>query len=74
MAIKKKSNRKQVIDLTGPNGNAFYLIGLANNLGKQLGFDPQKRGEINAEMMAGDYEELIQAFDKYFGEFVDLER
>ena len=59
------------IDLTGPDGNAFYLIGTAKNLAKQLGLDGKA---IQAEMMAGDYENLINVFDKHFGEFVTLYR
>ena len=57
------------IDLTGPNGNAFYLIGTAKNLAKQLGLDGKA---IQTEMMQGDYENLLKVFDKHFGEFVTL--
>jgi hypothetical protein len=74
MIRKKKENREIVIDLTGPQGNAFVLLGMANDFGKQLGWDPKKRGDINAEMMAGDYENLLQVFDREFGSFVILER
>ncbi len=59
------------IDLTGPQGNAFFLIGTANNLAKQLGLDTKK---IQLEMMGGDYENLVKTFDKYFGKFVILYR
>ena len=60
-----------VIDLTGPDGNAFVLLGKATNLAKQLKFDAKK---ITTEMMNGDYEELLEVFDKYFGDYVILER
>jgi hypothetical protein len=70
--IKKKNESFGIeIDLTGPNGNAFYLIGAANNLAKQLGLDGKA---IQAEMMAGDYENLVKVFDKNFGHFVTLYR
>jgi len=59
------------IDLTGPDGNAFVLIATASRLAKQLGLDGKK---IQAEMMGGDYENLIKVFDKHFGEFVTLYR
>ena len=59
------------IDLTGPNGNAFYLIGTAKNLAKQLGLDGKK---IQVEMMSGDYENLIKVFDNYFGDYIILYR
>ena len=60
-----------VIDLTGPDGNAFALMGYATRLAKQLKFDDKK---IINEMTKGDYEELIETFDKYFGDYVILER
>ena len=73
MAIKKKEERfeKRVIDLTGPDGNAFFLLGTAAKWGKQMGLDVEK---VNEEMTSGDYENLIQVFDKYFGSICDLER
>ena len=72
MAIKKKVNKSTIeIDLTGPDGNAFVLIGKAGNLAKQLGLDKAK---IQSEMMSGDYEHLVNTFDKYFGHFVTLYR
>ena len=74
MAIITKQPRKQVIDLTGPQGNAFYLLGTANNLCKRLDLDDNTKQKISDEMTSGDYENLIQVFDKYFGKLIDLER
>jgi hypothetical protein len=72
MAIKSKVNKSTIeIDLTGPDGNAFVLIGKAGNLAKQLGLDGKV---IQSEMMKGDYENLINVFDKHFGHFVTLYR
>lgn len=71
---KQEKSGPIIIDLTGPDGNAFALIGLAQNLAKQLGYQPDRRGELTTEMMSGDYENLLQVFDKHFGEFVILER
>lgn len=59
------------IDLTGPDGNAFTLIGIAGNLAKQLYLDKEK---IQSDMMSGDYENLVKVFDSHFGEFVTLYR
>jgi len=72
--IKDKSNSKPTIDLTGPDGNAFALIGYARKFAKQLDFTKEQIETIIAEMMSGDYENLISVFDKNFGEYVDLER
>jgi len=70
--IKSKIEKSGIeIDLTGPDGNAFVLIGTAGNLAKQLGLDAKA---IREEMMKGDYENLVNVFDKHFGDFVTLYR
>ena len=70
MAILEKPKTNGIeIDLTGPQGNAFYLLGTAKKLANQLGLDSD---EILNEMQSGDYENLIQVFDKNFGSFVTL--
>jgi hypothetical protein len=71
MIKSKKQSLGIEIDLTGPDGNAFMLIGRAGNLAKQLGLDSKA---IQAEMMSGDYEHLVATFDKHFGHFVTLYR
>ena len=75
MAILKKDKyKKQVIDLTGPDGNAYYLLGTAMNLCKQIGISSERTEEILDELKSSDYEHLIKTFDKYFGLIIDLER
>ena len=75
MAILKKDTiRKQVIDLTGPQGNSFYLLGLAVKLCNQIGFSGLGTQGILEDMKNGDYEHLITRFDYHFGELIDLER
>ena len=71
MAILTKQPRKQVIDLTGPQGNVYFLMGTAMKLCKELDLDKES---VLSEMQSGDYEHLIQTFDKYFGMIIDLER
>ena len=68
---KQTQNKGLEIDLTGPDGNAYYLLGAAKNLAKQLDMDSD---EILNEMQSGDYENLVQVFDKNFGMFVTLYR
>ena len=68
MVIRAKQPVKEfVIDLNGPEGNAFCLMGYARRFAGQLGLDSRK---ITQEMMSGDYENLLKVFDRYFGEFV----
>ena len=73
MAIKSKSEMPSeiAIDLTGPDGNAFALMGYAKKFARQLGVDSE---EIISNMMSGDYENLLEVFEENFGEFVILER
>ena len=68
---KPKSNGKIEIDLTGPQGNAYYILAMAKNLCKQVGI-PSK--PILEEMMSGDYENLIKVFDDKFGSVVIMYR
>jgi len=76
MAIKSKDEMpsERSIDLTGPDGNAFVLMGYAKQYGQQLGWDKVKCQELINEMMEGDYEHLLKVFDTAFGEFVTLYR
>ena len=70
--IKEKIKKSQIeLDLTGPQGNAYVLIGTAMNLARQFGYDDEI---IKEQMMSGDYENVVQTFDKYFGEHVILYR
>jgi hypothetical protein len=71
MIREKQPQTETVIDLTGPEGNAFVLMGYAKRFAKQLGLNGD---QIIAEMKAGDYDNLIEVFDGYFGDFVILER
>ena len=61
----------RVIDLQGPQGNAFALMGHAVDLLRQL----DRRDEVHAmrtDMMSGDYDNLIRIFEKNFGDYVTL--
>jgi len=70
--IKKKPTSGEItIDLTGPDGNAFVLMGYAKKFAKELHKDADA---IIQEMMSGDYENLIEVFDREFGNFVTLYR
>jgi hypothetical protein len=59
------------IDLKGPQGNAFVLLGIAKDLSNKFGYDWEF---IYAEMTGSDYEWLIQTMDSYFGDHIILYR
>ena len=63
---------KLSVDLSGPEGNAFALIGLARKLGKQLGYHKPRIDAIVGQMTKGDYQHLLKVFEDNFGNFVEL--
>ena len=69
--IRDKIHSTPVIDLTGPQGNAFFLMGQAGRYARDLGLNGDT---IINEMKSGDYENLVAVFDRYFGDYVILER
>ena len=74
MAILPRESRQEKrieVDLTGPDGNAFVLMGIAKNLAKQLKLDGEM---ITKEMMLGDYEDLLQTMENYFGDHIIMYR
>lgn len=73
MAIlkKKRAVGKQQLDITGSGGNAYAIMGAAQSYARQLNLDPKP---IIEEMMSGDYENLLQVFDRNFGDYVDIVR
>lgn len=70
---KSPETTEIVIDLTGPDGNAYSLMATARHYANMIGGKLVADDIVN-EMMAGDYENLIKVFDKYFGYFIILER
>lgn len=74
MILSKEQMPKKTkieIDLTGPDGNAFNLLALARKLCYALDKDFEK---IRDEMTSGNYEHLLEVFDREFGEFVVMYR
>lgn len=69
--IRKKTVNEIVVDLTGPDGNAFVLLGMASRWARDLGLDFEP---IQEEATSGDYENLVSVLDNYFGDFIVFER
>jgi hypothetical protein len=73
--IRKKLHKHQegpiIIDLTGPDGNAFALLSYAKKFSEDL---DKPYEQLLIHMQSGDYENLIKVFDEAFGDFVILER
>jgi hypothetical protein len=72
MIVKKQDKPGKIeVDLTGPDGNAFVLMGLAKRWARDLGLDGDL---IQKEMMMGDYENLLDVIEHYFGDYVIMYR
>ena len=95
MIRKKVAAKEIVIDLTGPEGNAFFLLAQVRRFAKysrvpedeveevmdglfevmgQKELVTSRSEKILKEMQSGDYEHLVEVFDRHFGHFVILER
>ena len=66
--------RDYEIDLTGPDGNAYALMGHAKNLGTQLGYSKVRINAIIKVMKLTNYEGLLHTFDVEFGHIVTMYR
>ena len=75
--IKPKSEmpmRGIEIDLTGPEGNAYVLLGYADRWARQLGYSDHDRLCLLDNMKLSTYDMLVEIFDREFGSFVTLWR
>jgi len=65
----KRLNCQLVLDLSGPEGNAFVVLGRMRSLIKQV-YDKETADEYYAEAVSGDYENLLRTTNKWV-ELVD---
>ncbi len=56
-----------VINLSGPEGNIFYLMGLCNRLMQRLQLDAYERKQFNAELDGKNYKERLKVMTDWFG-------
>lgn len=77
MVIRSKLDKPQrqlEIDLSGPEGNAFVLMGYAKRWGRQLGYSEHRIKCIIDEMKLTNYEGLLHTFEREFGHLVTMWR
>ena len=68
---KRPKKSKIEIDLLGPEGNAFALLGIAKDLCHKTGIEWEP---VKNEMTSGNYENLLLTMDKYFGDLIIMYR
>lgn len=74
MGIKPKflQESQSVIDLTGPDGNAFALMAIAKSTARQLDYNHDEVKALLDDMQSGNYTHLVMTFDKHFGDYFTL--
>lgn len=70
--VQKATEKERVINLDGPDGNAFVLLGMANSWGRQLSTESYADW-VTTRMKEGDYAHLVAVFELEFGDIVTLE-
>lgn len=75
MRKKGSPTKEKYIDLAAPEGNAFNILAYAKKLTNQLkDTNPEiydwKR--ISDEMTASNYENLVNTFEHYFGDYITI--
>ena len=71
--IREPTIPKNIINLDGPDGNAFALMGLAGSLATTVGYAHDEIETMLTRMKSGDYKKLVKTFDEYFDGYVVLE-
>lgn len=54
------------IDLSGPHGNAYSLMGTAGHIARQLGMTKPQVDAITTQMRSGDYHNLLTVLQHAF--------
>lgn len=63
---------KVIIDLNGPEGNVYYLMGLVRTVGVKNGFTPSEAHIIIQKMTESDYHHAVEVFKEHMSDYVDL--
>lgn len=63
---------KFTIDLSGQQGNAFYLMGLVRSFGRQLRLPQEETDAIIQDMKADNYDHLVKVFARKFDAVVEI--
>lgn len=55
------------VDLSGPMGNAFAILGLCKSLMRQAKIELPEQDEFFKNATSGNYSHLLKTVDEYFG-------
>jgi hypothetical protein len=54
------------INLSGPQGNAFFLLGMAARIAREMEMPADQIKAIDARLKAGNYNQLLDALESEF--------
>lgn len=57
---------KLKLELSGQDGNAFFIIGRAVRVAKKAGWSKEELEKFTKEAMSGDYDNVLKSCSKYF--------
>jgi len=60
------ADNKPTVTLVGRDGNAFAIIGACRAAARKAGWDAERIAALVAEMMGGDYDNLLCVAMKHF--------
>lgn len=60
------------VDLSGPDGNAYALMNIAQTIGRQRNRPHDEIEKIQKRMMSGDYENLLKILFLEYGDIIEF--
>lgn len=61
---------KRIIDLKGSDGNAFVLLGIAEDIMLDKGYTEREVAGVLNHMKASDYKHLLKVFRQHCGDSI----
>jgi len=74
---RERAGRRIELDLRGPEGNVFCVLGTCQRIARQLDveWDPIFTEAMNEPPPGKDgYEQVLEVMQKYFGKYIDFIR
>ena len=56
-----------IIDLSGPCGNIFWILGICRKIFRELDLDDDIATQFNTEILGKTYHEILTICQKWFG-------
>ena len=67
MGLYRDSELGLCLDITGPDGNVFFILGLGKHLAKQIGIEEDWHEAVHAaKLMGARYMTYVYLFKEYF--------